>query len=90
MVGIFQNFELFLWRKDCGLSPQAMDHIRRGQRGELTGAQPVATLELKDADQRRRWGRGIRFGLHRRVSGGEAAGRPGSVVVVGGAQRDEV
>jgi hypothetical protein len=57
---------------------------------ELAGAQPVAAPQLKGAGQGGRQGRGIRSGLHRRVSGSEAAGRQGGVVVVGGARRDEV
>jgi hypothetical protein len=57
---------------------------------ELTGAWHVAAPELKGVGQGGRRGWGIRSGLHQRVSGGEATGRQGGVVVVGGARRDEV
>jgi hypothetical protein len=43
----------------------------------------MAALELKGADQGGRRGQGIHFELHWRVSGDEAAGRQGGVVVVG-------
>jgi hypothetical protein len=49
---------------------------------ELIGARPVATPKLKGAGQGGRRGRGIHSRLHRRVSGGEAAGQQGSAVVV--------
>jgi hypothetical protein len=57
---------------------------------ELTEARPVATPELKGADQGGRRGQGIRSRLHQRVSGGEATGQQGGVVVVRGARWDVV
>jgi hypothetical protein len=63
------------------LSPPWTDvHGRRHSSLEL-GLRPL--LSSRAPAKWGRWGLGIHFGLHRRVSGGEAVERQGGMVVVG-------